>query len=178
MNTTNDGGGFKLDTIFQRRSIRRFTNDKVSDELVEKLLRAAMAAPSAGNQQPWDFIVVRDKTTFEKIMQIHPYSSPLKEANVAIVVCGNTSRETRHLGYWVQDCSAATQNILLEAQYLGLGAVWLGVYPVEERVLGLKNLFKLPQSIVPLSIVAVGYPAEQKGPADRFDEAKVHHEKW
>ncbi len=167
-----------MDVIFQRRSIRKFTAEKVSDELVKKLLQAAMAAPSAGNQQPWEFIVVRDKTTFEKIMQIHPYSSPLKEANVAIVVCGDTFREKKHPGYWVQDCSAATQNILLEAQHLGLGAVWLGVHPVEERVIGLKNIFKLPQSVIPLSIVAIGYPAEQKGPADRFDEAKVRYEKW
>ncbi|NLO90349.1 MAG: nitroreductase family protein [Clostridia bacterium] len=166
-----------MEVIFQRRSIRRFTEEKVSDELVEKLLQAAMAAPSAGNQQPWEFIVIRDKLTFENIMQMHPYSTPLKEADVAIVVCGNTSREI-YKGYWVQDCSAATQNILLEAQYLGLGAVWLGVYPVEERVLGLTNLLNLPQSVIPLSVIAIGYPAEQKGPVDRFDEAKVHYEKW
>ncbi|HHW06924.1 MAG TPA: nitroreductase family protein [Clostridia bacterium] len=166
-----------MDVIFDRRSIRRFTGEKVPDDLVKRLLQAAMAAPSAGNQQPWEFIVVRDKSTFEKIMQIHPYSSPLKEANVAIVICGDTSRE-RHPGFWVQDCSAATQNILLEAQYLGLGAVWLGVHPVEERVRGVKNLFKLPQTVIPLAIVAVGYPAEKKGRVDRYDETKVRYEKW
>ncbi|HHY61000.1 MAG TPA: nitroreductase family protein [Clostridia bacterium] len=166
-----------MDVIFERRSIRRFTAERVSDDQVKKLLQAAMAAPSAGNQQPWEFIVVRDKATFEKIMQVHPYSSPLREASVAIVVCGDTSRE-RHPGYWVQDCSAATQNMLLEAQYLGLGAVWLGVYPVEERVLGLRNLFKLPPAVIPLCVVAVGYPAEKKGRVDRYDEGKVHYEKW
>lgn len=166
-----------MEVIFRRRSIRRFSEDNVSDEVVEKLLRAAMAAPSAGNQQPWEFIVVRDKSTFEKVMEFHPYSTPLKEANVAIVVCGDTTRE-RFAGYWVQDCSAATQNILLEAEHLGLGAVWLGVHPREERVNGLKDLLELPQSIIPLCIVAIGYPLEQRGKVDRFDEAKIHYEKW
>ncbi|NLC76387.1 MAG: nitroreductase family protein [Clostridia bacterium] len=166
-----------MDVIFQRRSIRRFTKEKVSDEAVRKLLKAAMAAPSAGNQQPWEFIVIRDKATFARIMEFHPYSTPLKEADLAIVVCGNTVGE-KHPGFWVQDCSAATQNILLEAQHLGLGAVWLGVYPREDRVKGVKAIFNLPDTVIPLAIVAIGYPAEQKEPVDRFDPVKVHYEKW
>lgn len=166
-----------MNAIFQRRSIRRYTGEKVADEAVQKLLRAAMAAPSAHNQQPWELIVIRNKETFTRIMEIHPYSTPLKEADLAIVVCGNTAREIGK-GYWVQDCSAATQNILLEAQHLGLGAVWLGVYPREDRVNGLKELLNLPEGVIPLSIIAIGYPAEQKEPADRFYEAKVHYEKW
>lgn len=166
-----------MNAIFQRRSIRRYTKEKVSDETAKKLLQAAMAAPSANNQQPWEFIVIRDKKTFARIMEVHPYSTPLLEADLAIVVCGNTDRE-KGKGYWVQDCSAATQNILLETQYLGLGAVWLGVYPREERVNGVKEILNLPEAVIPLSIVAIGYPAEQKEPVDRFDETKIHYEKW
>jgi nitroreductase len=166
-----------MDAIFTRRSIRKYTNEAVPEEMVEKIIRAGMAAPSAGNAQPWNFIIINDKNILLEIPKFHPYSQMLKEASCAIVVCGDTSLE-RYQGYWVQDCSAATQNMLLEAHYLGLGSVWLGVYPREDRVTALKKLLKLPENVTPLCILSLGYPAEQKEPANRFDPSRIHRNKW
>ena len=163
--------------IFERRSIRKYSGKPVSDEDIEKLLKAAMAAPSAGNQQPWEFVVIKDRNIMSAVTEVHPYSSMLKESELAIVVCADLDKE-RHQGYWPQDCAAATENILLEAQHLGLGAVWLGVYPREDRVEGIKKLLELPENIIPLSIIPVGYPAEKKGPANRFDRARIHFDRW
>jgi nitroreductase len=136
-----------------------------------------MAAPSAGNQQPWEFVVIKDKSIMNAVTEVHPYSSMIKEAELAIVVCADLDKE-KHQGYWPQDCAAATENILIEAQHLGLGAVWLGVYPREDRVKGIKKLLDLPGSIIPLSILPIGYPAEQKEPADRFDRSRIHFDRW
>lgn len=163
--------------IFERRSIRKYTEQEVSEEQIKELLRAAMAAPSAGNGQPWEFIVLRDQQTFQRIMEVHPYSKMLKEAQAAIVICGNTSRENFG-GYWVQDCAAATQNILLMAKHLGLGCVWLGIYPLMDRVTQFKDILSLPESVIPLSIVPIGYPAETKAPEDRYVKTKVHYEHY
>lgn len=159
--------------ILERRSVRSYTDKEISDETVKELLKAAMAAPSAGNEQPWEFIVIRDPQIFQDIMDIHPYAQPLKEAQVAILVCGDITKE-KYQGYWVQDCSAATQNILIKVENLGLGAVWLGVYPTDDRVKGIKEMFNLPDTVIPLSIVSVGYPAKKPGPANRYDESKIH----
>jgi nitroreductase len=166
-----------MDAILNRRSIRKYKDIKVSDELVEKLLRAAMAAPSAGNEQAWEFIVLRDKNIMKKITEVHPYSSMLLNADVAIVVCGNESKE-KFKGFWVQDCSAATENILIEVQANNLGAVWLGVYPENNRVTDIQKVLNLPSSIIPLSIIPVGYPDEEKGPSDRFDKTRIHYDVW
>jgi len=166
-----------MNSIFARRSIRKYTNQEVSEETVEKLIRAGMAAPSAGNEQPWHFIVIRDRDILCQISNFHPYAQMLKEAACAIVVCGDKTLE-KFEGFWVQDCSAATQNILLEAQELGLGAVWLGVYPVKERTEALKKLLEIPDNVTPLSIVSVGYPAESKAPSDRFDPSRIHRDRW
>ncbi len=166
-----------MNSIFTRRSIRKYTNAVVSKDDITYLLKAAMAAPSAGNQQPWQFIVIQDRNILNEIPNFHPYSKMLLEAPLAIVVCGDVSVE-KHKGMWVQDCSAATQNILLAAESKNLGAVWLGVYPSEERVNQVKKLLNLPEEIIPLSIIAVGHPAEQKEPADRYDEGRVHLDKW
>jgi nitroreductase len=163
--------------IFERRSIRKYSNLAVSDNDIEKLLRAAMAAPSSGNQQLWEFIIIKDKNILADITKFHPYSQMLKEASVAIVICADLDKE-KHVGYWVQDCSAATENILIEAQYLGLGSVWLGVYPEEDRVIRLKELLNLPERVEPLSIVSLGYPAEKKDPSDRYDKSRIHLNKW
>ena len=166
-----------MNAIFKRRSVRKYTGEKVSEEMVKQLLEAAMAAPSAGNQQPWEFVVVRDKAVLQKMTEVSPYTKMLKEADLAIVVCGDESKE-KHKGYWVQDCSAAIENILIMAADLGLGAVWCGIYPVEDRVIGVKNICGLPQSVIPLGIISVGYPAEQKEPANRYDETKIHYDRW
>lgn len=166
-----------MDAILTRKSIRKYKDIKVSDEIVEDLLRAAMAAPSAGNEQPWEFIVLRDKEIMRKITEFHPYSRMLLNTDVAIVVCGDEAKE-KFKGYWVQDCSAASENILLAAEDKGLGAVWLGVYPLEDRVSSLKEVLNLPESVIPLSIIPVGYPDEQKNPADRFNKERIHYDRW
>jgi len=166
-----------MDVILSRRSIRQYTDEPVSEQLVKELLEAAMSAPSAKNQQPWHFIVIRDRATLGKIPEFHPYSQMLLQAQVAIVVCGDEQLEVSK-GNWAQDCSAATQNILLAAHAKGLGAVWLGVYPREERVGPLKELLGIPESVIPLSIVSIGYPAFKKEPANRYNESRVHYERW
>ncbi|WP_251859656.1 nitroreductase family protein [Clostridium sp. Marseille-Q2269] len=166
-----------MNAILNRRSIRKYKDIKVNDDIVQDLLKAAMAAPSAVNEQPWEFVVLRDKSIMKKITEVHQYSKMLLEADVAIVVCGDESKEIAK-GFWVQDCSAASQNILLQAEEKGLGAVWLGVYPVEDRVNGVKEILDLPDNIIPLSIISVGYPNEEKKPQDRFDESRVHYNRW
>lgn len=160
-----------------RRSIRAYTAEPVSDEHVERLLRAAMAAPSAGNQQPWQFVLVTDAATRALIPTVHPYAAMVERAPLVIVVCG-ADAETRWPQYWAQDCAAATENILIEAVLLGLGAVWLGVYPLEERVAGLRRLLAMPDDVTPFAVVPVGHPADRKEPADRYRPERVHRERW
>jgi nitroreductase len=149
----------------------------VTEAQVERLLRAAMTAPSAGDQRPWQFVVVRERATLAAVTEFHPYAGMLPKAPLAIVVCGDTRLE-KWPQFWEQDCSAATQNLLVEAEILGLGAVWLGVHPLTERVEGMRRLLGLPVHVVPLAIVAVGHPRRRKEPADRFDAARVHHDRW
>ncbi len=169
---------YEMKEIFERRSIRKYTEKDVPDWMVTELLKAAMSAPSAGNQQPWEFIIIKNRQTLDKIPAIHPYSQMLTGAPVAIVVCGDLKKE-RHAGYWVQDCSAAIENLLIEVQHLDLGAVWLGVYPREDRVDGIKKLLGLPDDVIPLAVISIGFPAEQKSPSvERFDENRIHLEKW
>ena len=161
-----------LETILKRRSIRKYTEEHVTQDQIKKLLQAAMQAPSAGNQQPWRFLVINDRGIMEKIPNVHPYASMLPKAPVAILVCGDLSLE-KHKGYWVQDCAAATQNLLLAAEAMGLGAVWLGVYPMEDRVQGIRTLFSLPENFVPFSLIPVGKPVSHPGVIDRFNPDRV-----
>jgi len=166
-----------MEAILTRRSIRQYTDRPVADEVFTDLLKAAMAAPSAGNQQAWQFVVINEREVLDEIPTIHPYSRMVKQAPLAILVCGDMALETNE-GFWVQDCSAATQNLLLAAHARGLGAVWLGVYPREQRVVDFRKLLGLPGHVVPLALVSIGYPAEEKSPANRFDPAKVHYNGW
>jgi nitroreductase len=166
-----------VDPILTRRSIRKYTDQPVSDEDVTYLLRAAMSAPSANNEQPWHFVVIKDRKLLAEIPKIHPYAQMVPGAQLAIMVCGDLSLDVMN-GYWVQDCAAATENILIAAQSKGLGAVWLGVYPREERVRALQQLFGLPEKVLPFALIPVGYPAEQKPPADRFNPNRVHYDRW
>lgn len=166
-----------MDSILNRKSIRKYKDIEVSDEVVEELLRAGMQAPSAGNEQPWEFVVLKDREIMKEIVGIHPYSKMSLNTDVAIVVCGDESKEI-FKGFWVQDCSAATENILIAAEEKGLGAVWLGVYPVEDRIEGIKKILELPDSVIPLSIIPVGYPDEEKTATDRFNKSRIHHNKW
>ena len=166
-----------LQTILTRRSIRKYTGQPVPDEVVKHLLEAAMSAPSANNKQPWHFVVIRDRGILDAIPTFHPYSGMLKEAALAILVCGDTRSQTLE-GYWVQDCSAATQNILIAINALGLGGVWLGIYPREERVEGVRKLVELADHVMPLSLISIGHPAEKLPPSNRYDASRVHHNKW
>ncbi len=166
-----------LDALMTRRSIRRYTDEPVSDADLETLLRAAMAAPSAGNQQSWRIIAVTDREQLDRLSEATPYSQMLATAPLGLVVCGDT-REERHVGYWVQDCSAAIQNLLVAANAIGLGGVWIGCYPVEERVDNVRAICGVPEGIVPMSMIAVGHPAEQKPAADRYRPEFVHRDRW
>lgn len=166
-----------MDILLGRRSIRKYTRQPVPDAWILALLRAAMAAPSAGNQQPWEFVVIRDSSVTKHIPSFHPHAQMAPEAPVVIAVCGNLHNE-KHAGMWVQDCAAATENLLLAAHAKGLGAVWLGIYPRESRLAGMKKLLQLPDHIVPFAVIPVGFPGEQKPPAERFDETKIHYNRW
>ena len=166
-----------MDPVLLRRSIRKYTPQNVSAEIIEYLLEAAQSAPSAGNEAPWHFIVVNSRSLLDKISELHPNAGPLKEAPAAIVVCCDINLE-KHKGFWVQDCSAATENILIAAKTKGLGSVWLGFYPREDRIESLRKLFWLPENIVPFSAVALGYPAEDKPYQKRFSSQRVHYNGW
>ena len=166
-----------LEAISTRRSIRKYTADLIPDETLKTLLKAATAAPSAGNQQPWHFIVIHDREILDEIPKRHPYAQMAKEAPVAIVVCGD-ERSTKYKEYWPQDCAAATQNLLLAAHVCGLGAVWCGVYPNEERINPFRELLGIPDGVYPFSLIVLGHPDEKKPSADRYDPSRVHADRW
>lgn len=166
-----------MNAIFTRKSIRKYKGSKLSEAQIEYLLKAAMQAPSAANQQPWVFVVIDDREVLSAIAAFNPYAQMLNTASHAIVVCGDTSNE-KAKGFWVQDCSAATENILLAAEDEGLGAVWIGTYPNEERVEKLSALLQLPKHIVPLSIVSVGEPDESRTAQNRYDATRVYRNSY
>ena len=169
----------KLDMIFKRRSIRSYADKPVSDERVRDLLEAAMAAPSAVAKDPWHFIIVRDANRLKRIAEGLPNGKMLGDAAVGIIVCGDTEKaHDQQLSYLLQDCSAAIENILLAASELGLGACWLGVHPREERVDHLRDMLDIPAGVIPVSAIAVGWPAETKEPRTRYREDAVHRETW
>ncbi len=166
-----------LNAIFWRRSIREYTGAPVSDEQVQQLLRAAMAAPSAGNEQPWKFVVIRDRELLNRAAGADGGLRMLRSAAVGILVCGEP-RLTKYQGFWPQDCAAATQNIVIAAQILQLGAAWMGLYPIGFRIRRVRRIFGLPWQVVPFAFVSIGYPAEQKPPPERFDPRRVHRDRW
>ena len=134
-----------------------------------------MAAPSASNRKPWHFIVLTNRKILDNLARVHPHGKMLFEAPLCIAVCGDTSISPR---YWVQDASAATENLLLAATALGLGTVWLGVHPRESRVDPIRKVLNIPENIVPLNLVSIGYPAEEKEPRTQYEEQRVHHQQW
>lgn len=166
-----------MDLILSRRSVRRYSGKTVTEELVREVLRAGMAAPSGHNQQPWEFVIIRDKTILQEITTFHPYSSMLPGADLAILVVGSMKR-LKTEGFWVQDCAAATENMLLAAHSFGLGAVWLGIFPEEELLHQFSRLMELPPYALPFSLISLGYPAEVKLAKDRFDPERIHLNKW
>lgn len=165
-----------IETIYARRSIRKFQGRPVEKEKLETLLKAAMAAPSAMNSRPWEFIVLTQPekmTEIRSVMMFGKYNAP-----AAIIVCGNTSFIRRPVvnSFWVQDCSAATENILLAAVELGLGTVWLGVHPIHNFSKRIAKVLRLPATVKPLNVIYVGYPDEEKPPRTQFDPERIHWE--
>ncbi|MBN2275481.1 MAG: nitroreductase family protein [Bacteroidales bacterium] len=166
-----------FEAIMNRRSIRQYSGERISDEQVERLLKAAMYAPSAVDKQPWHFIVFRNMETRKRIVEFHPNASMLTEADTVILVCYDENLQHDE-GYGPVDCSAATQNILLAAHAMGLGAVWVGIYPRQNRIAATHRLFSLPENIKPFSMISLGYPAEKKFFPKRFKRERIHYEKW
>lgn len=168
-----------LRTIFERKSVRKYTGIKPSKENLELLIKAGMAAPSARNKQPWSFIAVIDDAKLIDMAEKLPYAKMLPQAGAAIVVCGVPKKSFADLSdYWVQDCSAATQNILIAAEALELGAVWTGVYPREDRISTVKTVLNLPDDIIPLNVIAIGLPEGAESPKDKFSEDNIHWNEW
>lgn len=166
-----------LEAISTRRSIRKFKDGPIPPEDVKEILAAAMMAPSAGNAQPWQFVVVTDKNKLTRLKDINPHAAMAAQAPMGILVCGDLSLE-KFPGYWVQDCSAAIQNMLLAAHAKGLGAVWAGIHPIAERVLGFKKMFGLPEPVIPLGFIVMGYPDQEMESKPRYKKERVHHETW
>lgn len=169
-----------IENIMTRTSIRAFTDQPVDTATVEKILRAGMAAPTAVNKQPWAFVVVNDRQQMERLRQVHPYAQMLKTAQLAIIVCGDMERALSGFAqaYWIQDASAATENILLAAHGLGLGAVWCGVYPNPDVLPKVKEVLGLPSNVIPLNIIPLGYPAESPAPKDKWKPENIHYNQW
>lgn len=169
----------KILPILSRRSIRNYTQEPVSDNEVRALLEAAMAAPSAMATDPWRFLIVRDRAALAALAEILPHGKMLSKAALGIVVCGEPARAHRQeLSYLLQDCSAAVENLLLAAHLLGLGAVWLGVHPNEDRISGIRARLGVPPEVVPLAAIAIGRPGEHPAPRTRYNAAFVHAERW
>jgi len=164
-----------LKAIMTRRSVRDFKHDPVLNTDLQDLLKAGMQAPFAKNEQPWYFIVIDDPELLHAIPNFHSYSEMLWDAPLAILVCSELKLDE---GSAIQDCSAATQNILLAAHDKGLGAVWLGIYPNAKRISGMKKLLGLPEKIHPVSLIAVGHPMSQSDPEDRFMKDRVRYNAW
>jgi len=166
-----------LQAIKTRRSIRKFLDKPVSSEIIRNILEAAMFAPSAGNQQPWQFIVLDDRKFLDEVPRICATASMCRQSPLSILVCGDSSLE-KYPGFWVQDCSAAVENLLLAAHALGLGGVWAGVYPMKDRIEGFRRRLCLPEEITPFALVALGYPNEVPAAPTRYREERVHYNGW
>ena len=169
-----------LNNIRQRRSVRHFVPGKrVPREQLIELVKAGMAAPSACNRQPWAFIAIDDPEVAAELAAIHPHAAFLRDSSSAIAVCGDLDRALTEIpDYWLQDCSAATENILLAAEALGLGAVWCGVHPNSAIEPKIRAVLQLPERIIPLNLIVLGYPAGQEQPKDKFDPERLHWQRW
>lgn len=164
--------------IFSRRSIRKYKDLPVDEAHLQQMLRAAMYAPSAGNEKPWHFIIVKDRSKLDQITEFHPHTQMLKEAPLAIIACADISDVKYDGAFWIQDIAACIQNLLLQGEALGLGTCWCGVYPKEELVSNVKKLANLPEHIVPVAVIAVGHPAEEREVKERYNIDRVHNEVW
>lgn len=176
---TPDATQAVIENIMTRTSIRQFTDQPIAKDTLDLVVKAGMAAPSAVNAQPWAFVIVTEREILDSLNVIKPYFN-LKTATAAIVVCGDMKKAMEGIGqeYWIQDCSAASENILLAAHAYGLGAVWCGVYPNPDIVDAVKSTLDLPENIIPLNIITMGYPAETPEPKDKFKTDNIHYQKW
>ncbi len=181
--TTNENKKSKymnqaIENIHQRKSVRSYTADTVPMETLQELVKAAMAAPTGKNVQPWEFIIVTDRQKLDSMAESLPFAKMLSKAGCAIVVCGNNNPENGGSITWDLDCSAATQNILLAAESLGLGAVWTAVHPYAERIEPVVKILNLPQDIIPLSAIPVGFPSKEHKPREKYNAEKIHINQW
>lgn len=169
-----------IETIMTRTSVRKYQAKPVEKEKVDAILKAAMAAPTACNSQPWQFVVIDDRKILDQLAENSNSHQPLKTATLAIVVCGDMEKALPEAAqpYWIEDCSAAMENLLLAAHALELGAVWLGVYPTKDRVDAISSQLGLPSTIVPLGIASIGYPDEAPQPKDKWKPENVHMNGW
>jgi nitroreductase len=166
-----------LEAIFTRRSVRSFTGEVIGEEDLKTVLKAGFAAPSAHNYQPWHFIVIKSTETLEKMAEFHTYGKMLPKAGCGIVVCGDKEKQSE-IGFLVEDCSAAIENMLLAAHGLGYGAVWCGLYPMSQLVENTKKLLNLPDNMIPVGVMPIGHKKDDRKPIDKYDESKIHIDKW
>lgn len=166
-----------LQAIQTRRSIRKYQDKQVSDALLLKIITAGMYAPSAHNEQPWHFIIIKSKPILLEIPTLLTHTQMCQNAPCAIVVCSDESLEKSE-GKWPQDCAAATQNILLAIHELGLGGVWSGIFPRKEAVTKIQKLLQIPHSVIPFALVVLGYPAEKPKQPERFQKERIHYDRW
>jgi nitroreductase len=168
-----------ITAIMTRRSIRDYSPHPVPEELIRILVEAGMSAPSAFNERTQEFIVINDRKVLDAIFNLNPKALQLKKASVAIMICGNQEKEKfKGEGYWQLDGSVAAENILVAAHAVGLGAVWTAIYPYPDRIAAVKKLLNLPEQVIPLAIIPIGYPAEQKPKENRFDPSRLHTNRW
>ena len=163
-----------LENIAERKSVRKYLNKSVEEDKIDAMVKAGMAAPSGMDRRPWEFVVVTDREALDSMAAKLPYAKMLTNAPLAIVVCGDTTRSS----YWYLDCSAATQNVLLAAEALGLGAVWTAAYPYEDRIAVVRQNTGLPENIVPPCVIPIGYPDGPQKAKDKFDLQRVHRNKY
>ena len=166
-----------IDTIYDRRSVRKYIDKEVNPDLVDEILRAAMFAPSGCNKQPWHFVVFNDKELIKEIKAMHPYASALATAPVCIMVCGDTQKEMAP-GFYQVDCSAAIENMILAAKALGIDTCWMGIYPWEDTMAAFTKRFNLPENIKPFALISVGYSESKQERPRRYDASRIHYNKW
>jgi nitroreductase len=169
-----------LQTIFNRKSVRSYKDGAVSKEQLTLLARAGMAAPTAVDSRPWDFILVTDKAVLKKLCGVLPYAKIAEQAGSAIIVTGDLNRQFggKDASFWMLDCSAASENILLAAESMGLGAVWTAVFPDKERILAVRKILGIPENVVPLNFIPIGVPSGDDKPKDKFNPKQIHLNSW
>lgn len=166
-----------IEALLGRRSIRKYKDQKISNENINEVLKAAMYAPTAMNLKAWQFIVIDDKAVLVQTINSIPYAEMLKQSAAAILVCGDSEIE-KNESWLLQNCSAATQNILLAAHGLGIGSCWIAIHGMDDVYKKIKNQFKLPDNIIPVSLISLGYPDEVVTAEERFKQEKIHYNKW